>query len=158
MFFPSASSLSASLHWGWMTEACSLFSPPQDCWNLQPSTTRYRGKVCRYSNTDLIHIFLFRVQCFHLSAQMLFVLWLMFVHVSVRPQFRRGWPNRSLWRSLRPCSPPGSAWSSRQRMYFPFLSTTSFPFLWFAFLDLISFPSLHLISPLSSFLLPSSPL
>lgn len=32
-------------------------------------------------------------------------------------QFRRGWPNKSPWRSPRPCSPPGSASSSRQRTY-----------------------------------------
>lgn len=36
--------------------------------------------------------------------------WFMFVL-----QFRRGWPNKSLWRSPRPCNPPGSASSSRRR-------------------------------------------
>jgi len=33
----------------------------------------------------------------------------------MRPQFRRGWPNRLLWRSLRPCTPLGSESSSKQR-------------------------------------------
>lgn len=33
------------------------------------------------------------------------------------PQFRRGWPNKSLWLLQRHCSPLGSELSSRQRTY-----------------------------------------